>query len=388
MKIIELVYPNPPQVFIQRHIKALLDLGMDIRVVALNKADYSLNKATSIQKLDPEIDVIQAPIFTNMSVLEKAYAVRFLLLPHTRINAIPEKRVFAAFIERLKPDLIHFHTANLAAAFFEVPKQLGIPYTLSLRGSDVQVKPLVDPAYKNRLNQAIVHSAGIHVVSDALWSSTKDNLNNNFGISCAKTIYTTVPIEPLVEYPTDEINTFVSIGRFHWTKALINLLLAFRKLIDRGQNYRLILVGDGEDEEPLRYWIKMLALEPYVTLTGKLEYPEIATLLRHSMAFIQSSVAEGLSNSTAEAMALGCPVFATNVGGTSEVLQDGINGFLLDFSAPETWQEKMILVEDRALMVKIRQAAWDKANELFSAQYHAQSFLDFYHESYQRYKNS
>jgi glycosyltransferase involved in cell wall biosynthesis len=97
-------------------------------------------------------------------------------------------------------------------------------------------------------------------------------------------------------------------------------------------------------------------------------------------------VAEGLSNATAEAMALGCPVFATNVGGTSEVIQDGGNGFLMDFTSPETWWEKFIQVEDRALMEKIRQAAWEKANQLFSVHTHATQFREFYLESYDNYK--
>lgn len=385
MKIIELVYPNPPEVFIQRHVKALLHAGMDVHVVALNKVDYSVNKAASVQKLDSELSVIQAPIFPKMSVIEKIIAARYLIWPHTHIIGIAEKRIFSSFLEHLKPDLVHFQYANIAAAYYNVPEQLGIPYTISFRGSDVQVNPIVDLGYRQILTQSIEKSSGIHAVSDAIWTTAKNNLGLNFDERFVETIYTTVPISPLSAYPNEEVKTFVTIGRFHWSKAFVNLLLAFKKVVDRGPNYRLIIVGDGEDEVTLRYWVKALNLSEYVFFKGKLEYSEIADLLRHSSAYIQSSVAEGLCNATAEAMALGCPVFATNVGGTNEVILDSKNGILLDFAAPETWWEKLIRVNNRPLMEKFRESAWVKANDFFSSSLHAQRFKRFFEQSFQHF---
>jgi L-malate glycosyltransferase len=44
--------------------------------------------------------------------------------------------------------------------------------------------------------------------------------------------------------------------------------------------------------------------------------------------YVQPSLSEGFSNSILEAMAAGCPVVATEAGGNSDVLQDGLNGYL------------------------------------------------------------
>jgi len=82
-----------------------------------------------------------------------------------------------------------------------------------------------------------------------------------------------------------------------------------------------------------------------------------------------------------EAMANGCPVFATKVGGTTEVIQDGKSGVLLTPMKPETWLEPLKLVRDTSLMMRIRQAAHDTARKLFSSSDHANQFMTFYNEA-------
>jgi len=161
----------------------------------------------------------------------------------------------------------------------------------------------------------------------------------------------------------------------------VNLLLAFRILLDRGFNAELTIVGDGPAKEELVYWIHALGLDHSVRLPGKLPYEEFSRLMKNSHAFVQSSVAEGFSNATAEAMALGLPVFATDVGGTAEIIQDGVNGFLLDPFKPETWWEKLVLVKDARLMESVGQAGWKTAGEFFSAERHAREFADFYEKA-------
>jgi glycosyltransferase involved in cell wall biosynthesis len=61
---------------------------------------------------------------------------------------------------------------------------------------------------------------------------------------------------------------------------------------------------------------------------GKKE--NIVNFLRSSDIFILPSLAEGLSNALLEAMACGLPVVATNIGGTNEVIKNGVNGILVE----------------------------------------------------------
>jgi glycosyltransferase involved in cell wall biosynthesis len=386
MRIVEILSINPPEVFFQRHIRAIAQPDIDLVVVALDKDNRKSNQPASIQAPDLSLQVTQAPVYSNMRLPDKFWAARFLVLPHQKIIGDLREKILASFLERLKPDLIHFSTAYIAQQLFSIPYQLNLPYSVSLRGSDVQVVPLVNPELTSDYKKALEASSGVHSVSDAIWSVAKENFQICGDRVYQKTIYTTVPIIKPLKRPHKNGKIFIAVGRFHWTKAFINLLIAFRKYLDHDPTASLNLVGDGQEETSIIFWIKALKLERHVNLAGKLSYAEFSSLLQDSTAFIQSSVTEGLSNATAEAMASGCPVFATDVGGTGEVIKDNENGFLLDFSSPETWYKKLLLANNHDRMEEVRRAAWDTANHLFSPETHAKQFTNFFEKCIQHFQ--
>jgi glycosyltransferase involved in cell wall biosynthesis len=170
----------------------------------------------------------------------------------------------------------------------------------------------------------------------------------------------------------------------HWRKAFPDLLHALQVLKASGLTAHLTVIGSGPDEPRLRFWVEQLSLQDKVVFAGKLPPEGIQKMLSHAHAFIQSSVAEGLSNVLAEAMAWGYPVFATDVGGTAEIIRDGENGFLLPALQPETWPERLLLARDRALMERVRQAAYETARRLFDPRRHAEAFIAFYEEALRR----
>ena len=63
--------------------------------------------------------------------------------------------------------------------------------------------------------------------------------------------------------------------------------------------------------------------------TGSVTHNEVLDLLTEAAVFVNPSYSEGLPSSVAEAMAVGLPVVAYNVGGTSELVQQGVNGCLV-----------------------------------------------------------
>ncbi len=64
--------------------------------------------------------------------------------------------------------------------------------------------------------------------------------------------------------------------------------------------------------------------------------------------YVQASVAEGISTTLLEAMAVGRPVVATDVGSTSEVVEDGVNGFLVPANSPDAIARRVVsLLNDR-----------------------------------------
>jgi glycosyltransferase involved in cell wall biosynthesis len=73
-------------------------------------------------------------------------------------------------------------------------------------------------------------------------------------------------------------------------------------------------------------------LKEHVHLLG--EVRDVPGLLGRAGVFVQPSRSEGISLTLLEAMARGLPVIATRVGGNSEVVEDGVNGFLVASEDP------------------------------------------------------
>jgi glycosyltransferase involved in cell wall biosynthesis len=380
VKVVEVVYNWPAETFIQRHIQALQAAQVSLRIVARH-APRSLNESASLGEANGNITAEIMPNFNHMNGAGKLAGVRFLTGKSIRSQDATSvsKKVLLGYFERLHPDLIHFHDASLAASMCWIPLALGIPYTLSLRGSDIQILAQQSFVQRDATLSALDRAARVHAVCQALGKTTAQIMGQDLDFSV---IHTTLPVSPAL--PTwrgrmlDDPIHFLTSGRLVWMKGFDNLLIALRSLRDLGLDARLTIIGDGPELSHLLYLRKMLDLESVVTFPGKMSFEQILCLFEQTHAFIQSSVAEGLSNSLAEAMAHGLPVFATNIGGTCEVIEDGVTGFLLPPFAPQDWVEILTQVRDTGLMQQIRAAAYDKARQVFTAERHAQAFLDFY----------
>jgi colanic acid/amylovoran biosynthesis glycosyltransferase len=381
MNVIEVVNNWPAETFIQRHVQALGDeAGISVNVVAR----HGLTSYRDQASIDGQAGTSRASLMPNFNHL--SWPGKLLGLRNLTSNSLFSKhamsiseRTLLGFFERLHPDLIHFHDATLAAYMCWIPGVLNIPYTLSLRGSDIQVFPLQSKDQHSLTVSAIGQAAGIHAVCDALGQQAVQLLGHSLAYSV---IYTTVPLPPALpgreNVPVDGAIHLVSSGRFMWRKGFDDLLTAVGRLRGTGLNVKLTLVGTGPDLDCLLYLRSALGLEEVVNLPGKLNYVQILELLQSAHAYIQSSVVEGLSNSLVEAMANGLPVFATDVGGTREVVHDGVTGFLLSPSSPREWVEKLMLVQDQTLMDRVRSSGYEKAAVLCSAPGHAQKFSAFY----------
>lgn len=379
MIVLEVINNWPAETFIERHCQSLNSISAPVIVVSrLKSLDYAQQSSVDGSNAKPK-QVI--PNFDHLNTIEKIISLKYLA-KISEFNLLPRNLVQLGFFKSLKPDLIHFHDANLAVNMSWIAQKLGIPYTLSLRGSDVQVAPLLSQDYRSKLRITLLCASGVHSVSDALWKKTVKDFVLQDDSVFHRTIYTIAPLsnqkKSFHEIKQGEIYQFISVGRLHWTKGYLNLLLAFRSFLDHGVNAKLTIIGDGLARDELIYWTHMLNLGASINLPGKLPYSQFSKMITDLDAFIQSSIAEGFSNAVAEAMALGIPVFATDVGGTKEIIKDGENGILLDSIKPEKWCEKLLLVQDQQLMQSLGNAAWTTANSIFSAKKHATEFVTFY----------
>jgi len=382
MRVIEVIYNWPAETFLQRHVQSLHEIKFPLQIVA--RHDHrSIAENASLGDLNTSLSVKIMPNFNHLGWITKFANLRNLTRASLQSKSLNwGNRVLLGYFERLRPDLIHFHDASLAASMCWIPAALGIPYTLSLRGSDIRVFAFQSPAQRDATRFAIEGASKVHAVCHSLGQNAVQLLTHDLDFSV---IYTTLPISSALPSWRSTLEDreihFISTGRLVWMKGFDHLLVALRHLRDRGMNARLTIVGVGPELDHLLYLRKRLNLESVVDLPGKFTYEQILDLFRRAHAYIQSSESEGLSNSVAEAMANGLPIFATDVGGTHEVIEDGVTGFLLTPLAPQDWAEKLTQVCDEVLIGSVRANAYQRARQFFSAKKHAHAFSCFFEQA-------
>ncbi len=121
--------------------------------------------------------------------------------------------------------------------------------------------------------------------------------------------------------------------------------------------------GEGPDEDWLR---SEFATEERVQFTKYMPDEALNMHLKHDIAVVPSLASEGTSLSVAEAMATGCPVVATAIGGVTNMLIDGYNGVLVMPNAQSLREGIESLIQDAHLRSRIGTRAYETARESFS----------------------
>ena len=124
---------------------------------------------------------------------------------------------------------------------------------------------------------------------------------------------------------------FGSVGRMVEVKDYPILTRAFIRMVQqqpaRAAPARLVIVGEGPARAACIELLQAAGLAHLAWLPG--ERHDIATIMRTLDVFVLPSKNEGISNTILEAMASGLPVIATAVGGNIELVEDGVNGTLI-----------------------------------------------------------
>jgi glycosyltransferase involved in cell wall biosynthesis len=135
-------------------------------------------------------------------------------------------------------------------------------------------------------------------------------------------------------------------------KRLDILLSAFAEVIERHPSCKLIILGDGPLKAQHIEQLKNLGLKSSVFFVGYQE--DVRPYLAESDIFVLSSEKEGLPLSILEAMAFGLPCIASNVGGNSEAITDGVTGLIVAPGSGENLANAInYLLDNKELMSKM-----------------------------------
>jgi len=124
------------------------------------------------------------------------------------------------------------------------------------------------------------------------------------------------------------------VGRLSKMKGFDVLIQAIKELKERGIFVECEIAGAGEESSSLKKIAEESGIINQVKFKGFLHKEEIPYFLSELSAFVQPSLDEALPLVILEAMSLGIPVIATEVGGIPDVVSDGVSGILVEPKNP------------------------------------------------------
>ena len=179
----------------------------------------------------------------------------------------------------------------------------------------------------------------------------------------AGTVVRDLPFDPAIHW------LIGCVGRLQTVKNQPLLVRAFLRVLadhpDASERLRLVIVGDGPLRADIEVLLKDAGKSHLVWLAGARS--DVADVMKMFHCFVLPSQAEGTSCTLQEAMATGLPIVATAVGGTPDLVADGLNGLLVPSGdeaalANAIWQ--LYSVPDVAL--KMQSANREKAISKFA----------------------
>ncbi len=157
----------------------------------------------------------------------------------------------------------------------------------------------------------------------------------------------------------------LSIGRLEEQKGIDDLLTAFATIAPRFPQSHLVLVGDGPDRQKLEICSVSLGLKRRVWFLGR--RTDVPQLLAGANLFVLASRWEGMPNVVLEAMAAALPIVSTRVEGTSELLTEGVTGWLVPADNPSTLADRMAAVlSDPATAKSVGLASQESVRKQFT----------------------
>jgi glycosyltransferase involved in cell wall biosynthesis len=284
--------------------------------------------------------------------------VRYRALAPHNVRAFPRaRRWLRRHVVEFRPDIVHVHLvhAMFAVASVRLPGTATVlthhhSRYLSEEGKGWAAK--LEPLAARRFDRIVAPS-----------ESVRRFLLAEYGFPPSKVacIVNGWSGSPILDGRKLEVPTVVCVANFRPKKRHDLLLEAFARVRARIPDARLMLLGDGPLFEQVREQARRLDLEDSTEFPGLVDiWPRLAG----SHAFALPSDYEGLPLAVLEAMAAGIPVVASSVEGITDVVRDGVTGFLTPQGDVYALTDRLIrLLSDARLRDRMGRAGREAAKE-------------------------
>jgi glycosyltransferase involved in cell wall biosynthesis len=280
------------------------------------------------------------------------------------------------FMQAREIGLVHAHGTRASSNVLWAARSLGIPVVYTVHGWSFHQDqhPLVrgirilGEKYLTSRSDLNISVSSSNQQSGKNYIPSFDSVVINNGIDNKK-------FDPQASYPDIRAELGIPSGevlvlfiaRFTGHKQPLTLLDAFVRALSSNPAMHLLMVGEGDQQAQAIETVNKLGLNHKVSFQSFRQ--DVPAVLAAADIFVLPSLWEGLPIGLLEAMAMGKAVIASNVDGTSEIVQDQVNGLLVDTGrlADHLTDALLSLSRDPAL----RKSFGGKAIDTVSGKYNA-----------------
>ena len=328
MMIHRLADASPYCFYVHDQARALRALGHDVVVISC------VGVMPGMRRLRPELAQTDAktprqavidgvPVFFPRALTLGNAGERWLGGWPLAAAALP----LARRLHREKPfDLVHAHMLPRDGhAGMIVAKRLGVPFALTVHGTDVfhYFVPGREPWPRN---VRIARGAdALMAVSSLLMARVAPYR----GERLCRVVQNGVDLSMVPERTANIPRRVITVGTLKPRKCMDRTLAAFARVVADYPDATLTIVGMGEMEAQLRAQAASLGVAGRVELTGGIPHEEVLRRMAESDLFVLPSWGEGYGIVYIEAMAAGCIAVGAQGEGIADTIRDGENGFLV-----------------------------------------------------------
>jgi len=304
-------------------------------------------------------------------------------LPGTLYYLVSGKRQIKSLLRQIDPDIVHFQGFTFLATHCDQPSVMTI-HGIAERDARWDIRWGIFQRPKRlfiELMEAYARRRISHVI--AISRYTKQFLPE------ANNIWKTWLIEnPVAESYFDierklEPGRILCCARIKPLKNILGLIEAFALIVEQFPHAQLRIAGAPEATylEKCKRQVERNNLQDEVHFLGNITIDEVQLELSKANCLVVPSFQENSPLTIAEAMAVGVPVVASNVGGIPEMIEDEKTGLLIDPYDTKSMSDAILkILFDETLARSIGQSAKETAQDRYSASIACEKTLRVYRE--------
>ena len=377
--------PVYSETFFLSKLKGLKASGFNITLFVQRKEqNFSLCKVKLAPEVNTQNSFVQffkvCAVLLSLAITSTRQVFRFIKLERNANRSWPQivKNLYNnAHILSFDLDWLHFGFATMALQSEHVAKAISAKMAVSFRGYDLDLYPKKHPKCYELLFREVDK---IHSISKYLLQK-----GHQLGLPKDKPYKIITPAIDISRFKNGdhsikEAKTFLTVARLHWIKGLEDTIKAMAILMQKGVDFKHIIVGEGPKYDDLQQLIASSGLTEHVFLVGRKPHGDVVDYMRTSEVYIQYSESEGFCNAVLEAQAMGLLCIVSDGGALPENVIDTKTGWVVPKKKPELLAKQILEVIRLPEKVKleITEFAQERIVREFNLDKQQKAFAEFY----------